>query len=283
MKTGLVIEGGGRKCVYSAGVLDAFLAAGISFDYVIGVSAGSGNAASYLAGQKGRNLRFYADYSQDSEYFGLSSVLNEGSLLGLEYIYGTLTNSDGKDPLDYPAMMANPTEFEIPATDVETGRVKYFNKLDISENDYRVFAASCAVPVMANPIQIGGQAYFDGGLADPIPVQRAIDQGCDRIVIILSKDREYVRKPQKAMRLIKNSLKEYPIIAKAIAKRHLPYNKLFAKILAMENKGEVFVFAPDQESLQLSLITKPEEIQALYDRGYEDFFRQEDELKKFLS
>lgn len=105
-KIGLIVEGGGMKCAYSAGVLDAFLDEHITFDYAIGVSAGSANAASYLAGQRGRNLRFYTDWTHDPAYFGLKSYLKTGNLFGLHYIYADLTNSDGKDPLDYPALMA---------------------------------------------------------------------------------------------------------------------------------------------------------------------------------
>ena len=110
-KIGLIVEGGGMKCAYSAGVLDAFLDAHINFDYVIAVSAGAANAASYLAGQRGRNLRFYTDWTHDPGYFGLKSYLKTGNLFGLHYIYADLTNSTGKDPLDFPALLANPTEY----------------------------------------------------------------------------------------------------------------------------------------------------------------------------
>jgi len=116
MKIGLVVEGGGMKCAYSAGILDKFLDDHIQFDYCIGVSAGAANTLSYLAGQRGRNLRFYTEHLSDPRYLSVHSLIRTGSLFGLQYIYGTLTNSDGKDPIDYDAIMKNPAEFYMPAT-----------------------------------------------------------------------------------------------------------------------------------------------------------------------
>lgn len=126
MKIGLVVEGGGMKCAYSAGILDKFLDDHIQFDYCIGVSAGAANTLSYLAGQRGRNLRFYTEHLSDPRYLSVHSLIRTGSLFGLQYIYGTLTNSDGKDPIDYDAIMKNPAEFYMPATDAVTGTATYF-------------------------------------------------------------------------------------------------------------------------------------------------------------
>ena len=126
-KTGLVVEGGGMKCAYSAGVLDKFLDDRIAFDYAIGVSAGSANVASYLAGQRGRNLRFYTEHIHEPGYFGFRSFRRTGDLFGLDYIYSDCTNSYGTDPLDFPAIMANPTEYELVATSAYTKLPRYFS------------------------------------------------------------------------------------------------------------------------------------------------------------
>ena len=138
MKTGLVVEGGGMKCAYSAGILDRFLDEHITFDYCIGVSAGSANTASYLAGQRGRNLRFYVDHLNEPGYMGVKNLLRTGQFFGLQYIYQTLTNSDGADPIDYPAIVENPAEFELVATDAATGKPVYFT-LDLDVLDPSVF------------------------------------------------------------------------------------------------------------------------------------------------
>ena len=138
------------KCAYSAGILDRFLDDKITFDYCIGVSAGAANTLSYLAGQRGRNLRFYTVHLDDPRYLSVRSLLRTGNLFGLEYIYGTLTNSDGADPIDYDAIMKNPAEFYMPATDALTGKAAYFfqvrhraRRLPHHHGDLR---ASCVLP-----------------------------------------------------------------------------------------------------------------------------------------
>ena len=161
-KTGLVLEGGGMKCAYNAGILDAFLDEGISFDYCIGVSDGSGNLASYLAGQKGRNLRFFTEHIH---------LLKTGNLFGLPYIYGTLTNSGGRDPLDFPALMKNPAEYQAVVTNAETGKPEYYGKEMMSQDDYRLIMASSAIPAACRPVELKGTFYYDGGISDD-PVKK---------------------------------------------------------------------------------------------------------------
>ena len=176
-KIGLIVEGGGMKCAYSAGILDAFIDEDITFDYAIGVSAGSANVASFLAGQRGRNLRYYTDWIQDPGYFGIKSFIKTGNLFGLQHIYGDMTNSTGVDPIDFPALSANPTEYWIVATDAATGTPVYFPKSKMKQDDYRCIMASCALPAACKPIEIDGKRYYDGGVTDAIPVQRAMDDG----------------------------------------------------------------------------------------------------------
>ena len=195
-KTGLVVEGGGMKCAYNAGILDRFLDENIHFDYCIGVSAGSANVASYLAGQRDRNLRFYTQHTTLPEYMGVRNFLRTGQFFGLQFIYGTLTNTGGADPIDYPAIMANPSEYELVATDAGTGEATYFNKYDLKQDDYTAIMASCALPALCRPVSYNGHLYYDGGVADSIPVERAFAQGCDRVVVILSNPRSYVKQKE---------------------------------------------------------------------------------------
>lgn len=202
MKTGLVVEGGGMKCAYSAGILDKFLDDDITFSYCIGVSAGAANTLSYLAGQRGRNLRFYTEHLRDPRYLSVRSLVHTGNLFGLQYIYGTLTNSDGADPLDYSAVMENPAEFYMPATDAATGRATYFSKYDIVRDDYRAVMASCALPGFCRPVKVGDRYYYDGGVADSIPLHHAIEQGCTKMVVILSNPRNFVKNQRHTARCI---------------------------------------------------------------------------------
>lgn len=282
-KTALIVEGGGMKCAYSAGVLDAFLDHNITFDYCIGVSAGSANAASYLAGQRGRNKRFYTDHINEPGYFGLRSFLKTGNIFGLSYIYGDLTNSDGADPLDYQAIMDNPAEYYIVATDAETGKPVYFSKYDMIKDDYRHIMASCALPAACRPVQIDNRYYYDGGVTDAIPVQKALDDGCDKIVAILSKPRNFVKTPEKMRFLYSKLCRKYPNTIKAIDERHLMYQKCQSQLYDLEKKGRAFVFAPSKQ-LKMGTYSMDREIeQQLYDLGLQDFETLHTKLDAFIS
>ena len=243
MKTGLVVEGGGMKCAYSAGILDKFLDDDITFSYCIGVSAGAANTLSYLAGQRGRNLRFYTEHLRDPRYLSVRSLVHTGNLFGLQYIYGTLTNSDGADPLDYSAVMENPAEFYMPATDAATGRATYFSKYDIVRDDYRAVMASCALPGFCRPVKVGDRYYYDGGVADSIPLHHAIEHGCTKMVVILSNPRDFVKKPEAHRPLYKHMLHKYPKTIQSIDNRHINYQASINLACRLEKEGYVFIFA----------------------------------------
>lgn len=282
MKLGLVVEGGGMKCSYTAGILDKFLDHQFTFDYAIGVSAGSSCTASFLAGQRGRNRRFFVDHVGEDGYMGMRTFLHTGSFFGLSYIYGDLTNSDGADPLNYEAVMANPTEFKIVATDASTGKAVYFDKSDIVKDDYRVFMASCAIPVASKPVVIGKKAYYDGGCADPIPVRRALSDGCDRVVILLCRPKETVRTPEKHQELLKLALLKYPRTYHAIEKRYLIYNETLDFARELERQGKALIVAPEK-TLPVSTYTKdPAVLQKLYDIALSDFEKNQQKILTFM-
>ena len=225
------------KCAYNAGILDAFLDEGISFDYCIGVSGGSGNLASYLAGQRGRNLRFFTEHIHDKEYFGMNSFLKTGNLFGLSYIYGTLTNTGGKDPLDFPALMKNPAEYQVVVTNAETGKPEYYGKERMAQDDYRLIMASSAIPAACRPVEINGTFYYDGGISDAIPVQHALAKDCDRLVVILSKTRDYVRKPQGMHFLYSRICRRYPRIVERSNSVISPITKICGRSLRWRKKA----------------------------------------------
>ena len=281
-KIGLVVEGGGMKCAYNAGILDVFLDHQITFDYCIGVSGGAGNVASFVAGQRGRNIRFFTEHIHSPQYFGVKSLLKTGNLFGLQYIYGDLTNSTGKDPLDFPAIMRNPAEYEVAATNAVTGEAEYFGKEDMKQDDYRPIMASSAIPAACLPVEINGVPYYDGGISDAIPVRRALEKGCDRIVVILSKQRDYVRKPQGMRFLYSTLCRKYPKIIEDIDRRHITYRENLQEVFDLEKKGKAFVFAPSEHVKvgTYSMDEKTERI--LYDLGMKDFAEQQEELKDFL-
>lgn len=282
MKTGLVLEGGGMKCAYGAGILDRFLDDNISFDYVIGVSAGSANGGSFVARQRGRSLRFYTDHIGSKDYYGIGSYLKKGDLFGLDYIYSTLTNSDGKDPLDYEAMINSPTEFEIVVTNAVTGKPEYYSKNDMPKDDYEYVKASSCIPAVCRPRKIGNNFYYDGGLADPIPADRAFDRGCDKVVVILSKSRNYVRAPQKFRFFYKFKCRKFPETIKIIDNRHIEYKKQFDRIFELEKEGKIFVFSPSRQMNTGTYKMDPETNRVAYDLGIADYEAEKDRLLEYL-
>lgn len=282
MKIGLVVEGGGMKCAYNAAILDAFLDHGITFDYCIGASGGAGNLASYLAGQRGRNLRFFTEHIHSPGYFGLRSLLKTGDLFGLQYIYGTLTNSTGKDPLDFAALQKNPAEYEVVVTNARTGKAEYKGREAMAQDDYRLFMASSAIPAACRPVELQGVPYFDGGLADAIPAARALERGCDRLVVILSKNRDYVRKPQGMRPFYALRCRRYPQVVSLIDHRHIAYNRNLQQVFGLEKQGKAFVFAPSRP-VQAGTYSMDEKTERdLYALGMEDFSRQQKALAAFM-
>jgi len=259
---GVVDVGGGLRGVYGAGVFDTCLDEGIAFDYLIGVSAGSANVASFLAGQKGRNLKFYADYSFRKAYMSFRNLLRRGSYLDLDYIYGdALTNAGGEYPLDYQAMAARPETAKIVATDAATGQPVYFDFHDMAQDDYGAIKASCCVPVVNRPYRWRGKAYYDGGLSDPIPFQQAFQAGCDRVVVILTRPKDYYRDPKKDQRMAK-LLRKYPNAARVLALRAETYNRQLEQAHALAQAGKV---------LLVSTLTKDRgAILTMYHKGRSD-------------
>lgn len=281
-KLGLVVEGGGMKCAYSAGVLDAFLDNHITFDYVIGVSAGSANACSFVAGQRERNKRFYTEHPTEPGYFGVKSLLKTGNLFGLDYIYSTLSNADGKDPLDYPALMENPAELEVVATNALTGEPTYFNKDDIRQDDYTIIKASSALPAACRPVRYKGKPYYDGGISDAIPVKRAFDQGCDKVVIIMSKMRDFVKEPEKHKALYHTLCRDFPAAVRAMDNRHLMYTRCQTLSYLLEEQGKTFIFAPSQ-SMKMSTFSMDLAVEeALYQLGLDDFEAGKEQLLSWI-
>ena len=140
-----------------------------------------------LPDKRGEICAFLRNNIHDKEYFGMKSLLKTGNLFGLPYIYGTLTNSGGRDPLDFPALMKNPAEYQAVVTNAETGKPEYYGKEMMSQDDYRLIMASSAIPAACRPVELKGTFYYDGGISDAIPVDHALAEGCDRLVVILSK------------------------------------------------------------------------------------------------
>lgn len=267
---GLIDVGGGTRGIYGCAVLDRCLDEKVAFDYAVGVSAGSANCISFLAGQKGRNYTFYTEYAQRPAYMSFGNYFKSGSFIGLDYIYATLTNSDGENPLDYDAFQASAAGFEVVATDAHSGAPVYFEKNGMEKDRYGFLMASCCVPVVCRPQEFNGRLYFDGGVSDPIPYKRALEAGCDKIVVILTKPVD--AKLSDTRNAVAGALlqRRYPKAAKALAARNRVYTRQLEEVLKLQKDGKALVIAPDHVENMKTLSSDTTGLKKLYEKGYHD-------------
>lgn len=279
MKTGVIDVGGGMRGIYGTGVFDYCLDKGINFSYGIGISAGSANLASYVGGQRGRNYVFYRDYSSRKEYMGLGEFLHHHSFLNLDYIYGTLSNSDGENPLNFDGIMKNPMEWYVAGTNAITGEARYFDRNDIKRDDYSILKASSAIPVVCEPQYIDNVPYFDGALGNPVPVKKAFDDGCDKLVLILTKPEPLIQTPDNEKILAKMFQSKYPKAAHQLELRAERYNEGVALAQKYAKDGKAIIISPDDTCGVDTLVKNKSSLQKLYEKGYEDA----EKISSFLS
>ena len=270
MKTGIVDVGGGFRGIYAAGIFDYCMDRDIWFDLVIGVSAGSANAASYLAGQRGRNFTFYTEYALRKEYMGAKNALTKLSYIDLDYVYGTLSSAAGECPLDYQALVDNPAELLVVATNALTGSTRYFDKSHIQQDTYDIFKASSAIPFVCRPYQVDWMPYYDGALGDPVPVEKAFQCGCDRVVVILSRPADRRRVPGRDGFLADRIQRKYPFAAQKLRSRVERYNEGVALAKRYESEGRALIIAPDSICGLDTLSRDTEALKRFYQKGYQD-------------
>lgn len=265
---GIVDVGGGMRGVFGCGVTDFLLDNGITFDYCLGVSAGSANLVSYVSKQRGRNYRYYTKYSLRPEYMSAFNFVTKHSFFDLDYVYSVLSDSDGEDPLDYKALSQSSQIYKAVATSGETGEPHYFTKDDFRQDFYEPLKASSAIPGVCKPISIDGTDYFDGGVSDPIPVEKALADGCDHVFLILTKPIDFVKKPEMFKSAYTKVLKNYPAIIKKLNIRHETYNNEIKKALELSKEGKVTIIAPDDGYSVTAFTRNIRELNHLYNEGY---------------
>ena len=270
MKYGVIDVGGGLRGIYGAGVLDRCLEEDLRFDLCIGVSAGSANMASYLAGQHGRNKPFYDEYSFRREYMSVHNLIHKHSYLDLGYVYGTLSNAGGENPLDYAALARSPAELCVVAANAQNGEAQYFTKADLHPDDYRILMASCCIPVIDQPYVIDGVPYFDGGLADPVPLEWAFAHGCDRVALILTKPIGLVRSDARDKHLAHLLQSHYPAAAEGLRRRAWRYNTAVQRAQELERQGLVCIIAPDSTEGMSTLTKNRACLEKMYAKGKQD-------------
>ena len=278
-KIGIIDVGGGLRGAFGAGVFDYLIEKNIVIPYCIGISAGSANIASYISKQKGRNYDFYTKYNIDKKAISFSNFLKNRNLINLDYIYGELSNEGGKSPLNYEKMIKSNQEYYFVASDASTGKPKYFDKNDVKKNDYRVFSCSSCIPVMCKPYPFKNHFYYDGAITDPIPIKKCLDDGCDKVIVILTREKDFRKHDSKMKKTFYKTLKrKYPLFTEKLLVRDKTYNDA-VELIENEYKDKVFIVSPDDTSKLKTLTKDVDEIIKLYKDGYnkgklvEDYYK----------
>lgn len=277
-KVCLVLEGGGNRGVYTAGVLDAFLDNNIDIRDIYGVSAGALNAISYLSKQKGRSLRISKDHFRSENCMNYKHVLKGKSIVNLDYLFDDVSNNI--DPLDFDEFNKN-NRFVVVATNVETGRPVYKVVEDYNK-DLAYIKASASLPIFSKIVEVDSLKLLDGGISDSIPIIKAIEDGYDKAIVILTRDRDFVSQPYKFMAAYKAKYLKYPNFVKAIGNRYNNYNVTRDLIFNYENEEKVIVIAPSVP-LTIKRLEKDEsKIDEAYNLGYQDALKYIDQIKNIM-
>lgn len=282
MKTGIVFEGGAFRTIFSCGVMDAFIENDIYPDYVIGTSAGAAYSPSYLARQKERNLKIITEYVNDKRYMGMNNLIdkNNRSLYGLEFAYETIPNE--LVPFDYDAFKKWGGEFYAVCTNVLTGKAEYF-PYDGKDKTNLVLKATCALPKLFPYIYINDTPYLDGGLSDSIPYEKAFADGCDRVVVVLTREAGYKKTTSSSTKIMARTYLNYPELAKDLVHRAGRYNRCLRKLEHLEKQGKVIVIRPTSTKGFSRLEKNIDKINALYNDGYNKGLAISDTVKAYFS
>ena len=278
MKTGLVLEGGAMRGIYTAGVLDVFMDHGLHFDGVIGVSAGALHGCSFVSGQKGRSIRYYKKYRNNKHFMSFWNLLHTGEIVGEKFCYHEIP--ERLDPFDYEVFAKSDTDFYVTCTNLKTGNAEYIKITDMM-GQIDAMRASASMPYVSKIVTYDGKKLLDGGCADSIPVKQFQKMGYERNVVVLTREEGYEKKPQNA-RMAELRYRRYPLFAETLKNRHKVYNQTLKDIRQMEENGEIFVIRPS-EKLTIGRMEKDlKEIQRVYDIGRKDAEEKMKDLKNWM-
>lgn len=280
MKTGIVLEGGALRTIFSSGVCDALLEADLLPDYVIGVSAGIAYGVSYVSRQKGRNLEIVTKYANDKRYMGLRNLLvpSNRCYFGLRFTYETIPNE--LVPFDYDTFAAFPGEVEAVVSNLKSGQAEYL-PVPRRDDKFLILQATCAMPVLFPIFWINGMPYLDGGSADGIPYRRAFEMGCDRVVVVLTRERSYRRGPEKFQQLINLRYSRYPNFCETMRTRAERYNACREELFQLEKEGKVLLIAPKSTEGFSRVERDLDKIRALWKDGYDQGLAHSEEIRTF--
>ncbi|MFY4776766.1 patatin-like phospholipase family protein [Metabacillus sp. RGM 3146] len=279
-RTGLVLEGGGMRGVYTAGVLEYFMENNLYFPYVIGVSAGACIAASYLSRQKGRNHTVNIDYVSDPNYLSFQNLLKRRQLFGMDFIFDHIPNN--LVPFDLEGFLQSPETFIVGTTDCETGETVYYNKEANGRDILTILRASSSLPFIAPIVEYDNKKLLDGGITDSIPIRKSENDGNRRNLLVLTRNAGYLKKKPKMDWLVRRSFKNYPKLTEAILARYKVYNETMAYIEEQEKQGNLFIIRPSSPLEMDRIERNPAKLEKLYQQGLKDAEGLSDPLLKWL-
>lgn len=275
---GIVLEGGTFRPIFSAGIMDALLEESIMFPYCIGVSAGISFGVSYISKQKGRNLEVLLNCRRDKRYIGTRNLIKCHSLFGLDFVYDEVPNK--LYPFDWDTFLQYDGRALVGVTNAETGKAEYLNALEMDKK-CTMLQATCAMPLFFPAINCNDSKYYDGGLADSIPIRKAIADGNEKNLIVLTRPKGYRRTLGRdskiAMRLLRN---KYPAMVEVIRERPDMYNETVDFCEELEREGKAVILRPDYtvESMEKDLAV----LESNYKHGYDMAMKQMDVIKKLF-
>jgi predicted patatin/cPLA2 family phospholipase len=276
----LVLEGGGLRGAFTSGVLEYLLEKEINFDRVIGVSAGACVGASYQSKQKGRNRKVNVEYPSDKRYMGVRHLFTTGSYFNMKFIFGELPGR--LVPFDEQAFFNNRAEFDVVTTSMGTGGSVVFTKSEIANIGVgKALVASSSIPLLSQPVGIGGQLFFDGGVSDSIPVKYALGKH-EKAVVVLTRPRGYRKGPMRFTTLLKFVFRKHPQFLEALLKRNERYNKTLDFCGQMEREGKLFIIAPSPEFSIGRTEKSLKKRMDLYNHGYALITKEFENLQLFL-
>lgn len=280
MKSGLILEGGAMRGMFTCGVIDVMMENNIVYNAAVGVSAGAAFGCNYKSGQIGRALRYNMQFCNDKRYCGIHSLLTTGDIYNKDFCYNIVPTK--YDPFDYTAYEANPMEFFVVCTDIESGKAVYHSYQGYDDHGLDWIRASASMPLVSNIVEIEGRKLLDGGIADSIPVRFMEEAGFDRNVVVLTQPSGYIKKKNNMIPLLKLKYRRYPKLIEAMERRHIEYNETLAYISRMEREGKLLVIRPDCP-LPVGRVEKdPNKLKETYDIGRRVALERLDEILTYL-
>lgn len=276
----LILEGGTFRPIFSAGIMDALLDNNIIFPYCIGVSAGISNGVSYISKQKGRNLEIIENYRNDKRYFGFRNFFKCKSIFGLDFLFDEIPNK--LHPFDMDTFLKHEGTVLVGVTNAVTGQSEYLDAKTLDDKCL-MLRATCAIPLFFPAIKINDNFYYDGGLCDPIPIMKAIEDGNKKHLIILTRPEGYVKEFSKnnvfASKVLKN---KYPKLNDILLTRHITYNKRVKFCEQLERDGKALILRPSKNNAIDSFEKDVSKLRDAYNHGYNLAIEHMDEIKKLF-